>query len=234
MDSEYLKIFPKISIGRAEDLTNKIFGKWRVLYRTTNDNSGKAMWVCECQCDKHTTKPVSARTLKAHTSTNCGCERLKTIANLADIKIHIRDEQGNIIKKKCFRCKQWLPLSDFWKNVAQKDGYSGECKQCQTSSVEGRYNIYKKNARKRNIDFNLTFQDFKTLTSQPCSYCGDSQGLIGIDRIDSQKGYNKNNCTPACKYCNLMKLDYDLDFWLKHMEQILNYQKEKNKYAKEI
>lgn len=80
----------------------------------------------------------------------------------------------------------------------------------------------------------MTFQDFKTLTSQPCSYCGDSQGLIGIDRIDSQKGYNKNNCTPACKYCNLMKLDYDLDFWLKHMEQILNYQKEKNKYAKEI
>lgn len=228
MDNKYLESFPRISVGRAEDLTNQVFGQWRVLYRTLNDKSGKPMWVCECACEKHTIKPVSARTLKAGTSTNCGCERLKTIANIADMKIHIRDEQGNIIKKKCFRCKEWLPLSEFWKNSSQKDGYCGECKHCQNTSVEGRYNTYKKNARKRNIEFNLTLQDFKELVSQSCFYCGESNNLIGVDRVNSQEGYNKDNCVAACKYCNLMKLDYDLDFWLAHMQKILKHQNKEN------
>lgn len=62
------------------------------------------MWVCQCDCEKHTVKAVSARTLKNHTSTNCGCERLKTIRQNADLKIHKLDDEGNIILKKCSRC----------------------------------------------------------------------------------------------------------------------------------
>lgn len=36
-------IYPEIPVGKAEDLTNQIFGKWKVLYRTNNDSTGKAM-----------------------------------------------------------------------------------------------------------------------------------------------------------------------------------------------
>lgn len=221
MDSTELK-YPKMSIGRAEDLTNKVFGKWKVLYRTLNDNSGKAMWVCECSCEKHTIKPVSARTLKNNTSTNCGCERVKTLSNRADNKIHIRNEKGDIISKKCFRCHQWLPLDNFWKNRTQKDGYSGECKECQNTAKENRYNFYKKGAKKRNIDFNLTKDEFYNLTSKKCYYCNEIKEYNGIDRIDSSRGYTLKNCVPCCEYCNKMKLDYTIDFWVNHMKKILN------------
>lgn len=215
--------YPEKAIGKAENLTGQKFGHWTVLYRTLNDSIGKAMWVCQCDCDNHTIKPVSARTLKNQTSTNCGCERLKTIANNADQKIHIRNEKGEIIQKKCFRCQQWLPLSQFWKNSAQKDGYCGECKNCQNTTKESRYNIYRKNARRRNIDFYLTKEEFYDLINQKCHYCGESEKLIGIDRIDSSKPYELSNCVPCCSVCNKMKLDYSTSFWIQHMKQIIEY-----------
>ena len=221
--------YPEIPVGtRAEDLTGKIFNNWKVLYRTNNNKQNKTVWVCQCQCEKKTIKPVASKSLKSGTSKDCGCGRLKTIALKSDSKIHQRDDKGNIILKKCFRCKKWLPLDNFWKNATQKDGYCGECKICQTTSKEGRYNTYKKNAKSRNINFLLSKKDFEEITSQPCYYCGDfSKGHNGIDRYDSKKGYEKENCVPCCEMCNKMKLDYNIDDWLAHMNKILSYQQGK-------
>lgn len=221
MDNGYQ--YEQIPVGRAEDLTNQIFGHWKVLYRTNNTPSNKVQWVCQCDCEKGTIKPVEAKSLKNKTSTNCGCERNKTIAKKNDIKIHKRNEKGEIILKKCFRCGEWLSLDNFWKSSSQKDGYSGECKKCSYSSKENRYNIYKKNAKKRNIDFQLTKEDFYKLTSLKCHYCGDINEYNGIDRIDSNLGYIKENCVPCCEYCNKMKLNYSIDFWLNHIKKVLNY-----------
>ena len=80
--------YNKIAVGRAEDLTGKTFGHWKVLYRTTNNTSNKVQWVCQCDCKKNTIKAVDAKSLKSGTSTNCGCERNKTIAFNNDIKLH--------------------------------------------------------------------------------------------------------------------------------------------------
>ena len=218
------KQYPEFPIGRAENLTNQQFGQWTVLYRTENNkNDNKPIWVCQCNCENKTIKPVLARSLKSGGSTNCGCKRLKTIANKADNQIHKRDENGNIILKHCFKCNEWLSLDNFYKNKAQKDGYCGECKKCQNTSKEGRYNIYKKNAKRRNIDFNLTKEDFYFLTQQKCHYCGDIKEYNGIDRIDSNKGYELNNCVPCCEICNKMKLDYSYDFWINHIKKVIKY-----------
>ena len=215
--------YEKINVGRAKDLTGQSFGLWKVLYRTVNNTNNKVQWVCECQCEKHTIKPVEAKSLTGGVSTNCGCERNKTIALKNDKKIHQRDENGNIISKKCFRCQKWLTLDNFWKSSSQKDGYCGECKTCSYENKENRYNIYKKNAKKRNIDFQLTKEEFYNITSQPCHYCGNLQSYNGIDRIDSNGSYIIANCVPCCEICNKMKLNYSVDFWIQHMQQILNY-----------
>ena len=218
--------FTKIDIGKAEDLTDQKFGCWTVLYRTTNNKSGKVRWVCQCSCENQTIKAVDAKSLKSGTSTNCGCQRLKTLSIQADQKIHRRDEKGNIIEKKCFRCNQWLPLTEFWKNSSQKDGYAGECKTCSYTAKENRYNIYKKNAKKRNLAFNITKEEFYALTKLPCKYCGDLQDYNGIDRVDSTLGYYIDNCVPCCQMCNAMKLNYSTEEWFQHMKKILLYQGE--------
>lgn len=97
------------------------------------------------------------------------------------------------------------------------------------TTARGRYGIYKQNAKRRNIEFNLTFDEFNNITQQPCTYCGDFNGecdgvqYSGVDRIDSSEGYTHLNVIPCCEMCNKMKLDYDMLDWLKHIKKISNY-----------
>ena len=195
MYEDIKQIYPEKSLHRAEDLTGQTFGKWTVLYRTENQGV-KTMWVCQCSCDKHTIKPVSTKNLKSRTSESCGCNRGAKCNDTKDKKIRVRDDSGNITHKKCPKCQRMLPICNFYKNKSSYDGYSGICHQCYNESKEGRYNIYKKNAKKRNINFDISKEKFFDITSQPCVYCGeyskpDINGNLytGIDRIDSNKGY---------------------------------------------
>lgn len=71
--------------------------------------------------------------------------------------------------------------------------------------VEVKYSAYKRGAKARGLDFNLTIEQFKTFWQQPCSYCGEKIKTIGLDRIDSIIGYNIDNVTPCCTTCNRMK-----------------------------
>ena len=223
--NELQQIYPQKEIGNAQDLTGRFFGKWKVLYRT--ENIGKnTYWVCECNCDKHTQKPVATKSLLGGKSKSCGCYKKECISNKADLLIHKKDEFGNIILKRCFRCKEWLSLNNFYKSSYVKDGYDNECKKCQNTAKENRYNNYKKGAKIRNLEFSLTKEEFYKLTSQPCYYCGEIKEYNGIDRIDSKKGYTIDNCVPCCFCCNGMKLDYTIDFWFNHMKKILNNHKE--------
>lgn len=62
---------------KTKDLTGQIFGRWKVLYQVEDYISPKGqhqpVWMCECQCDKHTRKPVKAYVLTRGESTSCGC-----------------------------------------------------------------------------------------------------------------------------------------------------------------
>ncbi len=75
-----------------------------------------------------------------------------------------------------------------------------------------RYPEYRCNARKRNINFNITVEEFKAIVAQDCHYCGGSSKDYnlksrgnGIDRKDSNIGYTIENCVPCCSFCNFIK-----------------------------
>lgn len=70
----------------------------------------------------------------------------------------------------------------------------------------------KAGARHRKIKFDLTLEHAAKLVSENCHYCGSEPNEIfrntktnGIDRVDSDNGYIKNNVVPCCKYCNFAK-----------------------------
>ena len=220
--TEIQKLFPKKEVGtRTADITNQHFNDWVALYRTENIGT-KVAWVCECQlCGK--IKPVSKISLSNGTSKNCGCKRESAKILKRSEAVRHFDDKGNVIEKRCFRCGQWLSIENFWKNSSQKDGYCGECIKCQNTAKENRYNIYKKGAKSRGLSFELSKEDFYSITSKPCEYCGDLNNYNGIDRRDSSEGYILSNCVPCCEICNKMKLDYDINSWLAHMTKILNH-----------
>ena len=77
--------------------------------------------------------------------------------------------------------------------------------------------IYKSNARKRGISFDLSYAQFETLVDSECYFCGDNGGntlrkrgydvysYTGIDRVDNSVGYLPSNCISCCSWCNRAK-----------------------------
>lgn len=70
---------------KTKDLTGQMFGRWKVLYQTEDYVTPKGirhpMWMCECQCEKHTIKAVSAYSLTSENSTSCGCYNIELTKN---------------------------------------------------------------------------------------------------------------------------------------------------------
>jgi hypothetical protein len=116
------------------------------------------------------------------------------------------------------------------------------------SLFEKIYTMYIRNAKKRNIRWNLTKLEVRKLTQQNCHYCGqiplttvnppkswtnewknlNTFKYNGIDRVDNSIGYQIDNCVSCCKICNRAKKDLSLEtfnLWIKilidHHKQIL-------------
>lgn len=92
---------------------------------------------------------------------------------------------------------------------------------------------YKRHAKGRNIEFNLSETKFIELISQPCYYCGLIPSNIkktknfkegfkysGIDRLNSNEGYNDINCVPCCEKCNKAKLAMNKDEFLDWVKSV--------------
>lgn len=106
------------------------------------------------------------------------------------------------------------------------------------------YQEYIGNAVKRAIPFNLTFDQFNEIISQPCYYCGTEPYVhtsmlkranmqepmlkcVGVDRKDSSKFYDLENCVPCCSRCNMMKQTYTAEDFLEHVRKIVEFQNNK-------
>jgi hypothetical protein len=85
------------------------------------------------------------------------------------------------------------------------------------------YCSYKHVAKIKNLEFNLSREDFQKIIKSNCYICGSEPKTTaktisgsayvynGIDRVDNNKGYILTNCEPCCERCNKAKLAYSLD-----------------------
>lgn len=83
--------------------------------------------------------------------------------------------------------------------------------------LEIHYKHYITGSLKRGYgDFQINFEEFKALVTSPCHYCKliKEKEANGIDRVNNDLGYTKENCVPACWKCNRMKHFYHPEFFL--------------------
>ena len=92
-------------------------------------------------------------------------------------------------------------------------------KQFKLRPYESAFNTFLTNAKRRELETNITFEDFLKFTEiKECVYCGASvewpdynvrkhQGH-NLDRKDSTKGYLLNNVVVCCWPCNNMKSNH--------------------------
>ena len=96
------------------------------------------------------------------------------------------------------------------------------------------FNKFEKNAIKRKIDFDITIDDvLKVYLDQGkvCSLSGIPIGWtmvekshnISIDRIDSTKGYSRDNIQLVYPKINMMKFTYSQDEFIDLCKRVSNY-----------
>lgn len=78
----------------------------------------------------------------------------------------------------------------------------------QSRKLKSRFTDSKREAKKRGIEWGLSFEEFCSFQGLPCAYCKDyrtPETRCGLDRLDSDLGYEIGNVCPCCTDCNLMK-----------------------------
>lgn len=109
--------------------------------------------------------------------------------------------------------------------------------------------IYRRQAKNRNKNFELTRDQFRNIIKQNCYYCGEfperknsyinKSGqrrlrsnvtvekaeenwvyINGVDRLNSDLGYTIENCVPCCKLCNLIKREIHVKDFLNLVQKI--------------
>ena len=107
------------------------------------------------------------------------------------------------------------------------------CKNTEDSLIKTLYKSYASNAKKRNYDFDISYDNFIQMIFKECFYCGDigsneykrnyrSLKYNGIDRLDNTKSYSSENIVTCCGTCNFMKNKTSLDDFYIKIEKIFN------------
>jgi 5-methylcytosine-specific restriction endonuclease McrA len=167
-------------------------------YKKRSDGNRDAFWKCKCQC---------------------GNEKFATFSNM---------NNGNVLSCGCMIQKR---LKELHKNNID-----------DTASFRKVLTEYRNSARKSNRKFTLTETEFGELTSGNCSYCGIQPSKIkdrngkhefkgehyiynGIDRVDNNRGYEKDNCVSCCRRCNIAKASMTRTEFLNWISDVYNWNK---------
>lgn len=146
----------------------------------------------------------------------------------------------------CISCeaKRLVTPKEFW-NVerATKVG----CPKCRIGRWGSKFSTpeqamhykYLKGAEYRGIAFEITFEEFLSVLSDECHYCGgpgiprlntsktESIRYCGLDRVDSGKGYSVKNCVPCCKVCNRAKSNMSYQDFVEWMSDLVKFRQGK-------
>lgn len=167
--------------------------------------------------------------------------------NINSLKIiSVSDIQNNGDLKVLCMCKcgiqKDISLNKIIKNETMSCGCVGRSnvkisnsKEYGRSAFNSIYNEYKCGAKRRGLLFNLSKDEFRTITSKNCHYCGEEPSKIytpksnngsfiynGIDRVDSSIGYIPSNIVSCCSMCNYMKRTSSIDEFKQRIIKIFN------------
>lgn len=149
---------------------------------------------------------------------------------ILDGPIKISGSKNRKYLVECLTCKE---KSWKWSNSLKRLKFG--CKKCYRESIKRKDHVpavnrafisLKSNAKNRNIKVSLDTKTFYEIASKNCFWCNEpplpkngpkswqKQVLLnGIDRIDNDKPYTKENSVACCYNCNRAKSDLPLDIW---------------------
>lgn len=180
---------------RARDLTGMVFGRLTVISRQLpKDYFEPILWNCICECG--TKKAILASSLTRGRSQSCGCLHKEIL---------VKGVKQRIEKYQDIR---FTFLTKVRRNAKLRNL---EC----SITIEDIWDIYiSQNKKCYFTDLDIGFHDSKTHT-------GLLTSTASLDRIDSSRGYTKDNCCLVAKDINFMKQDLSVDKFLNYCKLII-------------
>jgi hypothetical protein len=250
-------------MGSLVDLSGKKFGKLLVIKRADRPKgvvSKGPYWLCQCDCGN--IKIVYGACLKSGNTKSCGCLKPSHFVDLSGERfgrLLVIKQVDEGVKNKKARYANWLCECDCGnKVIISYHGlvitktlscgcYAKEVARRIHSLDEGEsaFNLilqtYKRSAKKRNLDFLLSEDEFKNITQSNCFYCvcetkkptygkykNGNYICNGIDRLDSNLGYTSENSVPCCSKCNFAKKRMTYDEFMDWVRLIYNFSIKRN------
>ena len=187
----------------------------------------KGKWLCHCKCGNITF--MTSSDLVNHTYKSC------RKCGIGHLSLKSGDEIGNLTiirwdrdRKKWF-CKCKCGNDTYASTSHLKSGTKKGC-GCLIFAPKKRlpdnlalkncvWQRYKRQAKKRELPFELSKKEFLEIISGKCYYCNSDPissskyfryydkdfNYNGIDRLDNDKGYSRDNCVTCCITCNHAK-----------------------------
>ena len=189
-----------------KDYVGEMFGQLKVvecLEPSTGKNNG-GFYRCECSCGTS----INVYGYKLHWRKSCGCleaesKKVNGLKNRKPQTVTIGAEYL-IYKNNALQAKRTPLPKDIWLSIA-----SQPCYYCGEIDKRNRATM---NSYKRNCGVTLTDDVIKLYEVE----------INGIDRIDSLKGYEVENCVPCCGVCNRMKNSFTQKQFFEKVKLIYN------------
>lgn len=201
---------------------------------------GGGYWECQCTCGE-VSKVLGANLRKGRTR-SCGkgsCRFGNDLEGQVFGKLTVLSCIGHTSTKQIkWLCRCTCGKTREATTSALREGNVRTCRspECKTgvpkgeASFHGLLKGYQWQATKRGLEWSLTSERFRELTSQPCHYCGKPPVQVkspgrcngpypynGVDLRDTTRGYVNGNVVPCCKECNYAKRnlsEVDFEAWL--------------------
>lgn len=193
----------------------------------SSKKNGKQTWCRECTTEynrqwyelnqeDHRTyvREHDKRVRKVHLCKICG-------KGEPEVEFYIK-KTGNRLYRRflCRDCdaeyKKKYPASDALK-ARGNEVRSETRKMHRTDKANRAYHILtdsKLSDRKRCMENDLDEEYIKTAISFDCSYCGQAEEMMTLDRIDNSIGHLKANVVPCCMQCNYFRRNMPFEAWL--------------------
>lgn len=231
-------------MSHVHDLVGREFGKLIVIRQASSNERGRAQWVCRCTCSDSKYVVILGNHLLSGNTRSCGCEKL-TGARRYNASFDITGKTFNRLT-----VLQWCGMYSLCrctcgteKKISSSAVRSGNIRSCGCIKREMHskppgiaafnrvFALYVRQAKSRNLCWELTADDVKRLMTQCCFYSGHEPTSVmrtptgaitynGLDRINNLKGYTVENTVPCCAICNRMKSDMTLSDFLNHVRTI--------------
>lgn len=185
------------------DRTNIRYGRLVVLEHKGKDKRGKHLWLCKCDCGNE--KIVVSDNLSSGKSKSCGCLRKEFLSKKGNQFGLYEDRQEAMMKVQYSHLKR----------RHKQNGMIGDVLDFETFSK-----ISKSKCKYCGLEYSKEIKDRLNESKSKKSLSDEVLKINGIDRIDNNIGYTKENSVPCCKYCNFAKhtmTEADFYSWIRRV-----------------